>query len=396
MQPASNPASAATTERGLLDQIVQDRQTEAAARYMPTLTVKQFGEREKMLRELKGMLVEGTDYGAIPGTDKPTLLKPGAEKICAFFGYAPKYDEAPSSIEDWLGERFNEPLFYYKFTCTLAKAGEPVGQGVGSCSSWESKYRYRAAKRKCPNCGAEAIIAGKPEWGGGFLCFAKKGGCGAKYTEGDPAITEQRTGLVTNPDFADIINTVLKMAQKRAYIAAVLSATGASQYFTQDIEDMDIDTGGHPVGTAAARDHVRDRKLAEARTEAPRGAQAVRPAGKTAPPPVAEAVVDPDIAQVWQRMGTSISGVCTVFAEFKKSCEELSGSDKEYYAILTRHGFVHANDVKTLGIQKARQCAAELFAYCKKCAAALEPPADEDKSDWVPENIASPVPVGAE
>lgn len=151
-----------------------------------------------------------------------------------------------------------------------------------------------------------------------------------------------------------------------------------------------IDTGGHPVGTKAASDYVRDKKLAEGKTDQPRGTQAPKQAGKPA------FDTDPDIAQVWQRMGTSISGVCTVFAEFKKSCEELSGTDKEYYAILARHGFTHANDVKTLGIQKARQCAAELFAYCKKCAAALEPPPDEERSDWVPENIASPVPVGVE
>ena len=45
-----------------------------------------------------------------------------------------------------------------------------------------------------------------------------------------------------NPEIADTINTVLKMAQKRAYVAATLSATNASEYFTQDMDDfVDVD-----------------------------------------------------------------------------------------------------------------------------------------------------------
>src|SRR6185312_5705350 len=71
-----------------------------------------------------------------------------------------------------------------------------------------------------------------------------------------------------NSDFADTINTCQKMGQKRAYIAATLSATGASQYFTQDLEDMDIDTGGHAKGTQEAADYVRDQKLKGSATTA--------------------------------------------------------------------------------------------------------------------------------
>lgn len=260
----------------LLDRIV-DKTSEAAARYMPTLTVRQFTERQRMLLELKELLIEGVDYGVIPSTDRPTLLKPGAEKICAFFGYSPRYEEA--SIEDWRGEQHGEPLFYYKYTCTLEKDRSPVGQGIGSCNSWESKYRYRIAGRKCPKCGQSAIMNSKFD-GGGFYCNAKKGGCNAKFGASDPAISSQQMGRVPNPDFADIINTVQKMGQKRAYIAATLSATGASQYFTQDVEDQindgttePIDTGGHAVGTQAAADAVRDRKLAEARAAAQPKAQ---------------------------------------------------------------------------------------------------------------------------
>lgn len=30
------------------------------------------------------------------------------------------------------------------------------------------------------------------------------------------------------------------MAQKRAYVGAILNATGASEFYTQDVEDMNI------------------------------------------------------------------------------------------------------------------------------------------------------------
>ena len=54
-----------------------------------------------------------------------------------------------------------------------------------------------------------------------------------------------------NPDLADVWNTVLKMAKKRAYVDGMLSATGASDIFTQDIEEMapeDLGTSTHKAG----------------------------------------------------------------------------------------------------------------------------------------------------
>ena len=40
-----------------------------------------------------------------------------------------------------------------------------------------------------------------------------------------------------NPDLADVYNTVLKIAKKRAHVDASLTATAASDIFTQDMED---------------------------------------------------------------------------------------------------------------------------------------------------------------
>ncbi len=38
----------------------------------------------------------------------------------------------------------------------------------------------------CPECGKQAVITSKPEFGGGFVCYKAKGGCGARFdTEAD-------------------------------------------------------------------------------------------------------------------------------------------------------------------------------------------------------------------
>ena len=171
-------------------------------------------------------------YGVIPGTGtKPSLLKPGAEKLCLTFRLDPQYE----ARETYIGEHLTVTT-----TCTLyhSPTGRRLGSGVGLCTTRESKYAWRNAGRKCPACGKEAIIKGKAEFGGGWVCFKKKDGCGAKFSDGDQSIEGQPQGRVANPDVADCYNTVLKMSAKRALVAAVLNVTAASDIFTQDIEDL--------------------------------------------------------------------------------------------------------------------------------------------------------------
>jgi hypothetical protein len=115
---------------------------------------------------------------------------------------------------------------------------EVVAVGMGSCSTMESKYRFRNASRVCPKCGSDAIIKGKSEYGGGFICFAKKGGCGAKFAQNDQEIIGQSVGRALNPDIYDQRNTVLKMGMKRSMVSAAISLGCMSELFTQDIDDV--------------------------------------------------------------------------------------------------------------------------------------------------------------
>lgn len=183
---------------------------------------------------MKDVMILDQHYGRIPGCgDKPVLLSAGADKLALLFRLAPTFQT------ERIDHEINGVLHReYIVKCTMRHmgTGNVVSEGQGSCSTLESKYRYRNAGRVCPECGADAIIKGKREYGGGWICFNKKGGCGAKFPDNHP-VGAQGESKVDNPDVADQYNTVLKMATKRAKVAAAILAVAASDIFTQDIEE---------------------------------------------------------------------------------------------------------------------------------------------------------------
>ncbi len=215
----------------------------------------QFGEmsvqsivdrKRKIVEVMSAVMKDGDHYGRIPGCgDKPTLYKAGAEVLATVFNLAPTFVIARTDLPGGHRE--------YQITCTLRHiaSGAILGEGVGVCSTMESKYRWRRGERKCPECGKTTIIKGKTDFGGGWLCFQKKGGCGAKWKDGAKEIEGQDSGRVENPDIADTYNTVLKIAKKRAQVDCTLTAVGASDLLTQDLEDL-------PAGTPEPRDAADD------------------------------------------------------------------------------------------------------------------------------------------
>ncbi len=200
------------------------------------LSVAEIVSRLKLKQEVyNDVMIKDTHYGVIPGCPKPSLYKPGAEVLGVTYGLSAEYSAARI-------DTFENGHREVTTTCRIKnEAGRVIAECTGSCSTLEKKYRWRDGQRKCLKCGAEAIIAStdfKSKEKNGWLCFIKRGGCGAKYPLGDKAIESQKLGQIENPDVADQYNTVLKMAQKRAYVGAMLTATAASDIFTQDVEDM--------------------------------------------------------------------------------------------------------------------------------------------------------------
>lgn len=122
----------------------------------------------------------GIDYACIPGCGrKPALLKAGAEHLASIFGF-----RSTSEIVHRIESLKDGLILYEVETSIIDKTGNVVAVGLGSCNSRERRYQR---------------------------------------------------------DFAGSLNTVLKMAKKRSYVDAVLTATGASGTFTQDIDDIGRD-----------------------------------------------------------------------------------------------------------------------------------------------------------
>ena len=146
------------------------------SQFMPAMSIELAVERYATITEfVSRVLRKDVDYGVIPGTEKRTLLKPGAEKLTTFFGLSTRF-QLIERIEDWAGEAYgDEPFFYYLYRCQLSRGDLLVAEADGSCNSRETKYRWREAQRQCPECGQAAIIKGREEYGGGWVCFKKKG-----------------------------------------------------------------------------------------------------------------------------------------------------------------------------------------------------------------------------
>lgn len=181
------------------------------------LTIAELVEQTKLIQEaMKAVMKNGEHYGVIPGTQKPTLLKPGAEKLVVLFRLDPQYDVIEC--------RESDLLVSYTVRCTLfhSPSGTRVSSGMGQCNSRETKYRYswvnsveRPTKEEQERLKAEGVGRMRKSYG---------------QWHWQTRIEDE------NP--MDKANTLLKMACKRALIAGVLNATAASDIFTQDLEDL--------------------------------------------------------------------------------------------------------------------------------------------------------------
>lgn len=369
----------ATTEIALRD---YDSGALEQSRFMPVMSIETaVNRRNVIVQAVQKLMKDGQDFGTIPGTPKPTLYQPGADKLNNLFGLVPKFT-VNEKMEDWTGERHGgEPFFSYTVTCHLFRGDYLMGEGSGSCNSWESKYRYRKSERVCPQCGKDTIIKGKQEYGGGWLCFARKGGCGAKFKAGDSSIEGQQVGRVANPDIFDLVNTILKMANKRAKIAATLNATSAHEFFTQDVEDIaqmqseaeNIDTGSHQAGTKAAANHVAERKIAELR-------QQQQPKPAPAPLEVVPEDAEQQELSVLDRTlltFTSKAAIAAAFGELKSHFVRLLPADV-WAQIMAEHGV--NDEQKQFGtIGNAKKCFTAAWNAAEK--AMQEIPAEEEPAN---------------
>src|SRR5262245_8744055 len=214
-------------------------------------SVEQLQARSRLLLAvLANVLEDGKDYGRIPGTDKPTLYKPGAEKILLTFQLAAAQPTVEDlSTDDAIRYRINVPI--------ETPGGVVLAVGVGEASTNEEKYRWRR-----PVCDEEydetAPHLRREKWARG------QGGKAYKNKQ-----------VRTSP--ADLANTVLKMAHKRALIHGTLLATAASSVFNQDLEDFSDELRGAVVDAEAPKPKPGVKRASERPQQQPPPAATVAP-----------------------------------------------------------------------------------------------------------------------
>ena len=277
------------------------------ARFMPLMRMEDTLERRGILvQAFQKLMKENEDYGTIPGAGtKPTLLQPGAQKLDNLFGLVPRF-LIEEREEDWTGESHGgEPFFRYLIKCQLYRAEFLMGEAIGECNSWESKYRYRIVERRCPVCGAAAVIKTRKN---AWWCAKFKGGCNVGFPITDERITSQEAGRKPNAEIFDQVNTLLKMAEKRAHVGATINATSASEFVTQDLEDL---------------------REAESATPADPGNVAV--AGQAAPASTAGAVTRPipdELVQVFANIDQDPKNIADAFRMMEGYLEERGGKSQ--------------------------------------------------------------------
>ena len=248
-----------------------------------SMSLKQVSDRVNLVHQvLEKVMRRGTHYGTVPGCgDKKVLLKPGADVLAMTFRLVPRF----SVVRTELPNEHRE----YDVICTMHAAdGSMLGQGVGSCTTMERRYRYR------------------------------KDASGAK---------------IENEDIADVYNTVLKMARKRAHVDATLTVTGAADLFTQDlVEDEDDAPPRPPVAMPTPKPPPARPQPSPAMPPVHNAAaptDGMGPLGETrpaAPPP--ERQTNPDE-----------QSSCTVIGKIEKEAKPKTGTSKDGKP-WTKYGFL--------------------------------------------------------
>lgn len=213
------------------------------------LTVGQLkGQVEKIQQVMRSVMKEDTHYGKIPGIQQKFLWKAGAEKLCMTFRLIPSF-----SVDKTVHEGGH---ITYDITCTLKHqpSGSVVGEGVGSASTLEKKYRYRNedmptgvelpaawwAKRDKSNLPKILKNNGVQPKSADVMRKQKLELAAGKVDGKFQVVYRKR---IENPDPADLYNTVLKMSKKRALVDATITALAVSDMFSQDPEVVDESQG---------------------------------------------------------------------------------------------------------------------------------------------------------
>jgi len=166
---------------------------------------------QKMLNNyIATQMKEGVDFGTIPGTKKPGLWQPGAQKLLYFNGLGVKMI-CVEKIANW-----DKPFFYYEYKAIAFHKGTglEVAECIGSANSKEDRYAWRWVGEKYLPKGLDKEDYKSKTGNNGWVSYR-----------------------IPNEDIFTQVNTMQKIAQKRAMIGVATLACRASENFTTDVEE---------------------------------------------------------------------------------------------------------------------------------------------------------------
>lgn len=144
------------------------------------------------------VLDKEVDYGRTPGTPQDSLWDPGASKIMNAFNSYPDYKILHKLEEDGLISTTIQSILINR------ESGQVVGTGIGSASTRETKYKYRwVLDPQNYGYSPDQVKTLK----------VRLDGNQTKYR-------------ITNPEYGELVNTIDKMAAKRADVDAAESLPG--------------------------------------------------------------------------------------------------------------------------------------------------------------------------
>ncbi len=231
------------------------------------LSADQIRGQVNLIQEvMKSVMRENEHYGKIPGCgDKPSLLKPGAEKLMFTFRLVADPEVEVFDLYHPTVQGHRE----YRVKVKISSInGTYMGGGIGSCSTMEAKYRFRGGEKipteqpvpkeywNLKNAGkmdeAKTLIGGE--------------GYGVGKNDAKQWVICEIGEKMEHDNPADFYNTCEKMGKKRALVDATLTVTAASDIFTQDIEEL-VDNGVMTPKVDAVKQPIQQpQKKADAQT----------------------------------------------------------------------------------------------------------------------------------
>jgi len=283
---ATAKAVAKANDQAMQDKARQKQMVPLPAEFKALEIVRQ---RVREIREFiaRGLLEKGVDYGRIPGVNKDMLFKPGCEML--LLNYCIVVD--PPEIDD--KSDFEKGIFRYRIMLRGydKETRTYVGMGVASCSSFETKYRYRwLSSYQLPD---SMRILGFNAGTGKFdpeilkkVWVADKGDAAFRFKKvGESSYPQWR---IENQDTWDLENTILKQGVTRALRALTLNVTGADRLFINekdlealgmsDLDDTDFVEGEYKEVDSETGEITTSEKPTQAAAPTP------APAPKTATP----------------------------------------------------------------------------------------------------------------